>query len=85
MVSSTTFHLGTLRFSYCKVFNKLVSLSPLSNISFMISRIMNHDTLLLKAHNAFVFHEKNQSVKSLECKKCSAEEMVRGVTELSMG
>lgn len=44
MVSSTTFHLGTLRFSYCKVFNKLVSMSPLGNICFMISRIMNHDT-----------------------------------------
>lgn len=44
MVSSTSFHLGTLRFSYCKVFNKLVSMSPLGKIYFMVSRIMNHDT-----------------------------------------
>lgn len=44
MVSSTTFRLGALRFSYCKVFNKLVSMSPLGNICFMKSRIMNHDT-----------------------------------------
>ena len=48
MVSSTTFRLGTVRFSYCEVFYKLVSMSPLGNIGFMTSRIMNHDTTAQK-------------------------------------